>query len=137
MLALDSRIFFMCFASADKMPCACASNCGCEYDAGDCCTKTHCQRGHSETKFRFVHSLLFDQPCVVTRWMHKCVCALITMSYKQTPVICTCSLTHRVAQIAKLARAWIPMHDCDAKCKFPNYKGDGICNNENKCYLCV
>ena len=56
---------------------------------------------------------------------------------KQTPVICTCSLTHRVAQIAKLARAWIPMHGCDAKCKFPNYKGDGNCNDENKCYLCV
>ena len=69
---LDGRMLFvMCFTSTDKMPCVYASNCGCNYDGGDCCAKT-VKGGTVKTKFWFVYSLLFHQTCVVTRWIHKC-----------------------------------------------------------------
>ena len=103
-------------------------------------------KGHSEDKI-LVCSLIAMWPTLCDHTMDAQVCMRTDhdVTCKQTPdmhmfthtLICTCSLTHRVAQIAKLARDWIPMHGCDAKCKFPNYKGDGNCNDENKCYLCV
>ena len=32
---------------------------------------------------------------------------------------------------------WLDPAGCDGKCKFPNYKGDGNCDDENKWGLCL